>query len=64
MSATTPMPSSSAAYTRSGCRRAETYFGSARLPMHMPPMNVPSSTPMETAVEPMTSCSSWNQTIS
>ena len=30
----------------------------------MPPMNVPSSTPSETADEPMTSCSSWNQTIS
>ena len=32
--------------------------------MHMPPMNVPSSTPSETAEEPTTSCSSWNHTIS
>ena len=30
----------------------------------MPPMNVPSSTASETADEPRTSCSSWNQTIS
>ncbi len=34
------------------------------LPRHMPPMNVPSSTPIETADEPITSCSSWNQTTS
>ena len=27
-------------------------------------MNVPSSTPSETADEPITSCSSWNQTTS
>ena len=32
--------------------------------MHMPPMNVPSSTPSETADEPMMRLSSWNQTIS
>ena len=32
--------------------------------MHMPPMNVPSSTPRETAVEPITNCRSWSQTIS
>ena len=38
--------------------------GSSRLPRHMPPMNVPSSTPSETADEPITSWSSWNQTIS
>src|SRR5690349_7178133 len=30
----------------------------------MPPMNVPSSTPMETAEDPITSCSNWNQTTS
>ena len=30
----------------------------------MPPMNVASSTPRDTAVAPMTSWSSWNQTIS
>ena len=32
--------------------------------MHIPPMNVPSSTASEIAEEPMTSCSIWNQTIS
>ena len=32
--------------------------------MHMPPMNVPSSTASETADEPITSWRSWNQTIS
>ena len=37
---------------------------SHRLPTHMPPMNVPSSTPIETVDEPTTSCSIWNQTIS
>ena len=30
----------------------------------MPPMKVPSSTPIETADDPMTSSSSWNQTTS
>src|SRR5215211_6664081 len=30
----------------------------------MPPMKVPRSTPSEMADEPMTSCRSWNQTIS
>ncbi len=32
--------------------------------MHMPPMNVPSSTPIETADDPTMRLSSWNQTIS
>jgi hypothetical protein len=32
-----------------------TMRGSARLPMHSPPMKVASSTPSETAVEPMAS---------
>ena len=45
-------------------RRGDTNRGRSRLPRHMPPMNVPSSTPSETADEPITSCSSWNQTIS
>ena len=35
-----------------------------RLPRHIPPMNVPSSTPSDTAEDPITSCRSWNQTIS
>ena len=30
----------------------------------MPPMNVPSRTPIETDDDPMKSSSSWNQTIS
>src|SRR5262245_15669567 len=38
--------------------------GNRRLPRHMPPINVPSKTPSETAEEPMTSWRSWNQTIS
>ncbi len=38
--------------------------GKARLPRHIPPMKVPSNTPRDTAVEPITSCSNWNQTIS
>ena len=42
----------------------EMYFERNRLPMHMPPMNVPSSTPIETADEPMMRLRSWNQTIS
>ena len=45
-----------------GAGRGATSRGSSRLPRHMPPMNVPSSTPSETADEPITSCSSWNQT--
>src|SRR5215213_5511249 len=36
----------------------------SRLPRHMPPMNVPSSTPIDTADDPMTNSSSWNQTTS
>ncbi len=59
-----PMPSSRKAYTLSGWCRRDTNRGSSRLPRHIPPMNVPSSTPSDTDVEPMTSCSSWNQTIS
>src|SRR5436190_10178342 len=38
--------------------------GSTRLPRHMPPMNVPSRTPSDTADDPMISSSSWNQTTS
>ena len=60
----TPMPSSSQAYTRSGCHAGFRYRGSRRLPRHMPAMNVPSRTPIETADDPMTSSSSWNQTTS
>ncbi len=30
----------------------------------MPPMNTPNNTPSDTAEEPMTSCSNWNQTTS
>jgi len=59
-----PMPSSRKAYTRSGCSREEMTRGSTMLPRHMPPINVPSSTARETADDPMTSSSSWNQTIS
>ncbi len=60
----TPMAPSSAAYTRSGWWRGEITRESPRLPMHMPPMKVPSSTPSETADDPMLSERSWNQTIS
>ena len=59
-----PIPSSRVAKTRNGCRFEEMSRGNSRLPRHIPPMNVPSSTPRETAVEPMTSCSSWSHTIS
>src|SRR6185436_4670550 len=38
--------------------------GRNRLPRHIPPMNVPRSTPIETADEPITSWRSWNQTTS
>src|SRR3970040_1676051 len=38
--------------------------GSRKLPRHMPPMNVPSSTPIDTDEEPTNSSSIWNQTIS
>ena len=48
------MPSSSHAYTRKGCRADEMRRGSARLPRHMPPMNVPNNTASETAEEPTT----------
>ena len=58
------MAASSIAYTRSGCCLREMYFERKRLPMHMPPMNVPSSTPIETAEDPTMRLSSWNQTIS
>ena len=51
-----PMPASRSAYIRSGCRkRAAASRGSSRLPRHIPPMNVPSSTPIDTAEDPMTS---------
>ena len=58
------MPISSIAYTRSGCSLALMYFGSSSEPMHMPPMKVPSRTPMEIADEPTISESIWNQTTS
>ena len=38
--------------------------GRSRLPRHMPPMYVASSTARDTAVEPTTSWSIWNQTTS
>ena len=50
-------------FAADGCR-FEMRRGSAKLPRHMPPMNVPSRTPSETAEEPMTSCSNCSQTIS
>ena len=59
-----PIPSSRNAYTRSGWSREEITRGSTMLPRHMPPMKVLSSTASETADDPITSSSSWNQTIS
>ena len=50
-------PAAGAAGPRRGAARAG-------CPAHMPPMNVASSTPRETAVEPITSCRSWSQTTS
>jgi hypothetical protein len=44
--------------------RGETSRGKSRLPRHSPPMKVASRTPSDTVVAPMTSSSSWNQTIS
>ena len=38
--------------------------GSVTLPAHNPPMNVASRTPSDTALDPITSCSSWYQTTS
>ena len=38
--------------------------GRRKLPRHIPPMKVPSSTPIETDEEPTNSSSIWNQTIS
>ena len=38
--------------------------GVTRLPRHMPPMKMPSSTPRDTAEDPIESWSSWNQTTS
>jgi hypothetical protein len=38
--------------------------GSARLPKHMPPMNVARSTPREWAEEPMINCSICSHTTS
>ncbi len=64
MSPNTAIPISRNAYTRSGCSRRLMTRASARLPTHMPPMKVPSSTPIETAEDPITSWISWNQTIS
>ncbi len=52
------MPNSILPYTRSGCCPAAFKRGSSRLPRHRPPMNVASRTPSETALEPITSCSS------
>ena len=49
---------------RSGWCRAGTTDDNAKLPRHIPPMNVPRSTPSEIADEPITSWSNWNQTIS
>ena len=59
-----PMPSSRYAYRRSGCASGPIIRGRSRLPRHMPPMNVPRRTPIDTADDPMTSSSSWNQTTS
>jgi len=53
----TPMPNSNRAYTLTGCFAAEINRGNNKLPKHIPPMNVPSSTPSEIADEPTTSCS-------
>jgi hypothetical protein len=58
------MPSSSHAYTDSGCLLPGINRGNSKLPRHMPPMNVPKSTPKEMAVEPITSCSICSHTIS
>ena len=38
--------------------------GEKQAPAHIPPMNVASRTPSDTAEAPITSCSSWNQTTS
>src|SRR4029079_12909117 len=46
------MPASSFAYARSGCSERLMYFENIKLPRHMPPMNVPSNTPIDTADEP------------
>ena len=43
---------------------AATTRDSSRLPRHMPPMKVPSRIPSDIDDDPITSCSSWNQTIS
>src|SRR5207249_4217134 len=59
-----PTPSSKHAYTRRGCRCGETSRGRAALPRHNPPMYTASSSPNDTADEPITSCSNCNQTIS
>ncbi|MCX6628281.1 MAG: hypothetical protein NTW28_11710 [Candidatus Solibacter sp.] len=58
------MPSSSFPYTRSGCWPPSFSRGSRRLPRQSPPIKVASSTPSETALDPITSCSNWYQTIS
>ena len=52
-----PMPNSSLPYTRSGCCPPSFSRGSSKLPRHSPPMKVASSTPSETALDPITSCS-------
>ncbi len=57
------MPSSSAAYTRSGWREPSSR-GAIRLPSPMPPMNAASTVPSDTNDDPMTSGSIWNQTTS
>ena len=52
------MPSSSFAYTRSGCCPPSFSRGSRMLPRQSPPMKVASNTPSETALDPITNCSS------
>ncbi len=59
-----PMPISRYAYTFNGWCFASTFFGKSQLPRHIPPMNVPSSTPNETADDPSDNWSIWNQTTS
>ena len=58
------MPSSSFAVDAQRMLPAELQARQQRLPRHSPPMKVASSTPSETALDPITSCSNWYQTIS
>src|ERR1051326_6221432 len=58
------MPASRKAHARNGRRLALKNRGRSMLPRHIPPIKDISSTASETAVEPITSCSIWNQMIS